>query len=142
MASATDAPLYLDASALVKLVVEEPQSTALRREVGSAAIVSSELALAEVPRAMWRAGAGRSAREQVALRTAAAQLLESVSLVPLDRDLLLTAGSFDEPFLRTLDAIHVASAISIADAITAFVTYDERQAKVARQAAFQVIAPA
>jgi predicted nucleic acid-binding protein len=70
----------------------------------------------------------------------AEEVICSLALVPLDRGLLLAAGALDEPGLRTLDAIHVASAASLA-APDAFVSYDERQSAAARLAGLRTIAP-
>jgi predicted nucleic acid-binding protein len=70
----------------------------------------------------------------------AGELLETISLRPLDRALLMGAGAIAESALRSLDAIHVASAVSL-DPIAAFVTYDVRQAAVARLAGLRTMAP-
>jgi len=68
------------------------------------------------------------------------ELVDAVALRPLDRALLAGAGSLTEPALRALDAIHVATAVDL-HPIDAFVTYDERQAAVARLAGLRTIAP-
>lgn len=70
----------------------------------------------------------------------AGALLEGVALRPVDRPLLLAAGALHEPALRTLDAIHVASALDL-HPVDAFVTYDERQAAAARLAGLRTMAP-
>jgi predicted nucleic acid-binding protein len=64
-----------------------------------------------------------------------------LGLCPLDYPLLAAAGAFAEPALRTLDAIHVATAVDL-HPIDSFVTYDERQAAAARLAGLRTIAPA
>jgi hypothetical protein len=61
-------------------------------------------------------------------------------LIPLDRPLLLAAGAFLEPALRTLDAVHVAAAVSVSP-LHAFVTYDERQAAAVRLAGLRTVQP-
>lgn len=141
MASAADRVLYLDASALVKLVVREPESSALAEEVRGAAIVSSEIALAEVPRAIRRVMSGRRSPERRELERALEALLEGIHYVPLDRRLLVRAGAFREAFLRTLDAIHLASAVTLVPGVTAFVSYDERQLEAAQVAALPLLTP-
>ena len=72
--------------------------------------------------------------------TRAAETLDAVALLPLDRGLLLAAGALDEPALRALDAIHVAAAVVLSP-LDAFVTYDERQAAAARLAGLRTVAP-
>jgi predicted nucleic acid-binding protein len=129
---------YTDSSALVKLVRTENHSPALRAFIGTADLVSSESALTEVTRALRR-GVPRG-RLLDRLITNAGLLLDEIGLVPLDRAILLAAGAFAEPNLRTLDAVHVATALDAAT-IDAFVTYDGRQAAVARLAGLRVVAP-
>ena len=68
------------------------------------------------------------------------EVLETLALRPLDREVLLEAGSLAEPALRTLDAIHVAAAIDLAPT-DGFVSYDERQAAAARLAGLRTVAP-
>jgi uncharacterized protein len=132
--------LYADSSALVKLVRTEAESAALRAYVAEADLVTSELAVTEMSRAMRRAAAGEPKRTLDLLLKRVGELLDAVALRPLDRALLLGAGALAEPALRALDAIHVASALYLSP-IEAFVTYDERQAAVARLAGLRTIAP-
>jgi uncharacterized protein len=131
---------YLDASALVKLVREESESPGLRAYLDEADLVSSELVLAEVPRAVRRATARDPELPAELLIERTAELLEAVALLPLDRPLLASAGALAEPALRALDAIHVAAAIDLAP-IDAFVSYDERQSAAARLAGLRTAAP-
>jgi predicted nucleic acid-binding protein len=132
---------YADASALVKLVREEPESSALRAFLVDADLVSSELVLTEVPRAVYRAAAHDPALPLATLIDRAAELLDAVALLPLDRAILAAAGALAEPALRTLDAIHVAAAIDLFP-LDAFVSYDERQSAAARLAGLSTVAPA
>lgn len=131
---------YVDASALVKLIREEAESSALRAYLADADIVSSELILTEVPRAVRRAAAydPQLPLDRLLERTGA--LIDAVALRPLDRALLAGAGALTEPALRALDAIHVAAAVDL-HPTDAFVTYDERQAAAARLAGLRTIAP-
>jgi predicted nucleic acid-binding protein len=131
---------YADASALVKLVREEAESDALRAYLSAADLVSSELVLTEIPRAVHRAVASDPALPLDLLLERSGELLDSVALRPLDRAVLAGAGALGEPVLRALDAIHVASAIDLYP-IEAFVTYDERQAAAARLAGLRTTAP-
>lgn len=129
---------YVDASALVKLVRDEPES-------GSAPGGSG-------PR-LHRAGAGRGPAGGAARRRAydpdlplpaligrVGELLDAVALAPVDHGVLATAGAIDEPALGSLDAIHVVTAASLAP-IDAFVGYDERQSAAARLAGLRTVAP-
>lgn len=131
---------YADASALVKLVLDEPESAALRSYVDGADLISSELVLSEIPRAIRRAAATDPTLPRERLLTRAGELLDAIGLLALDRELLIAAGTLAEPSLRALDAIHVAAAIS-AGPLDAFVTYDERQSAAARLAGLRTIAP-
>jgi uncharacterized protein len=134
------AVFYADASALVKLVREEAESDALRAYLDGADLVSSELVLSEIPRAVRRAVAQDPALPLDLLLERAGEVVDVLALRPVDRDLLAGAGALAEPALRTLDAIHVASAVDL-DPIEAFVTYDERQAAVVRLAGLRTMAP-
>jgi uncharacterized protein len=133
--------VYADASALVKLVRDEAESSALRTYLQDADLVSSELVLTEIPRAVRRAAALDPDLPLDLLLERAGALIEVLALRPLDRALLAGAGALSEPALRALDAIHVAAAVDL-DPIDAFVTYDERQAAAARLAGLRTMAPA
>jgi predicted nucleic acid-binding protein len=132
--------VYLDASAVVKLVLDEPESEPLRAYLDGADLVSCELLLTEVPRAIWRAAARDDGLPVDLLLSRAEQAIDSAALATLDRGLLRAAGSLAEPGLRALDAIHVATAIGLLP-LEAFVTYDERQAAAARLAGLRTMAP-
>jgi uncharacterized protein len=134
------AVVYADASALVKLVRDEPESGALRAFIGDADLVSSDLILTEIPRAVRRAVDDDPSLPLDPLLERAGALLEAIALRPVDRALIVAAGALDEPALRTLDAIHVVSAKDLYPVDT-FVTYDERQAAAARLAGLRTMAP-
>jgi uncharacterized protein len=131
---------YADASALVKLVREEPESPALRAYVDGADLISSELVLTEIPRAVRRTAAQDPRLRLDLLLDRAGAVLDVLALRPVDRDLLTGAGTLSEPVLRALDAIHIASAVNLGS-VDAFVTYDERQAAAARLAGLRTMAP-
>jgi predicted nucleic acid-binding protein len=131
---------YLDSSALVKLVRDEPESPDLRRFLAAEDLVSSELVLTEVPRAVRRAAAREPALPVERLIKQTEELLDAVALLPLDRALLAAAGALAEPALRALDAIHLAAAIA-ATPVDAFVGYDERQNAAARLAGLRTVMP-
>ena len=130
---------YLDATAIVKLATEEPESVALcawLRERSS--MITSRISSVEVARAIARRTEGSVARGRSAVREA----FTSVSVLELDADIANLAADLGPPTVRALDAIHLASALAIGDELTAFVTYDSRLADAARAAGLEVIAPA
>jgi uncharacterized protein len=141
-ATAAELAFYLDSSAIVKLVVAEPESAALLESVRGRGLVTSEIALAEVPRAIWRLLSGRRRPERESVLAQLPRVLEAFAYVPLDRPLLVRAGSFREAYLRTLDAIHVASALAVDTDLEAVVTYDERQVEAAESAGLACLSPA
>jgi uncharacterized protein len=134
-----EASVYLDAFALVKLIRDEPESESLRTFLDADDLISSELVLTEVPRAIRRAAAAAELLpiDQLIQRT---EELEAIALLPVDRVLLATAGAITEPMLRSLNAIHVASAID-ASPLDAFVSYDTGQSAAARLAGLRTMAP-
>ncbi len=134
MSTSGSTTLYLDASALVKLVVPEPQSRALAGYVeGRAPLTSCTLARVEVVRAV-------AAHGPLAVRTART-LLGELDLTHLDDELLDLAGELEPP-LRSLDAIHLAAALELGDELEAVVTYDARMASAAAALGLTVAAPA
>jgi predicted nucleic acid-binding protein len=128
---------YLDASALVKLAVHEPETPALEHAcLDRDALFSSVLGAVELTRALGRASR-RSARllEQADAVTGALFLAE---LTPAIRGHAARLGPAGLP---TLDAMHVATAVSLALPDLDFITYDDRQADAARAAGLRVLQP-
>jgi predicted nucleic acid-binding protein len=128
--------IYVDSSALLKLVVDEPESAALEAWLSYRArvpVVSSELAKVEVLRACRRVNAE-------ALPQARA-LLAGLDLVRLSTDVIDSAAEVGDAALRTLDAIHLASALSIREHLSAFVAYDQRLLDAASVAGFEPARP-
>ena len=129
-------PVYLDASAIVKLVVPEPETDALLAAlIRWPDRVSSELARVEVHRALWRAGAPR------AVRARADAVLSGLVLIRIDDPVLSRATAFKDAALRALDAIHLAAALSLGDDPDAFITYDRRLARAAGRQRLRVEHP-
>jgi predicted nucleic acid-binding protein len=124
--------LYLDASAITKLVVAETESRALRARVQGERLVSARIAFVEVSKAVARANPDADA----------GPVLARLAFVELDAELTRIAAATGGPGLRALDAIHLASALRVARDISAFVTYDDRQAAVVEAAGLPVEAPA
>ncbi len=137
MPSASSANLlYLDSSALVKLVVAEPETPALLEFLARwPHRVSSALARVEVARAVKRAGARPAARRR------ATRVLARVALVRIDDPVIAAAARVTPPELRTLDAIHLATARSLDD-LAGIVTYDARLGRAASSARLKVWSPA
>lgn len=134
---ATDGRVYLDSSAIVKLAVEEVGSIELRAYLHGCDRWSSELALAEVSRALIDDDLNSPERA----RRAATFVLSRFGLIGLDRPTLMLAGRLPGSGLRTLDALHVASALRFGHTLRAFVTYDARQAVAASRAGLNVVGP-
>jgi len=125
--------LYLDSSALVKLVVLERESLSLRDELRRwSRHASSVIAEVEVHRAALQAG--RTARDADAV-------LDRLSRLALDDALRDAAQRVGSPTLRALDAIHLASALSLGADLGAFCCYDRRLAADAEAAGLTVVAP-
>lgn len=125
---------YLDASAVVKLVVDEDETPALRVYLRAAGLrASADIARVEVIRAVRDKGARTVANARA--------VLEGVDLIQLDDELLDLAAELEGP-LRSLDAIHLAAALELGDELEAVVTYDGRMAGAAEALGPTVAAPA
>lgn len=129
--------LYLDSSAIVKLVAPEPETDALMSFLGTdPERVSSALAFVEVCRAVQRLGGDE------ALLRRARQVLSRISLIKIDDPVLRTAAELDPQMLRSLDAIHLATALSTVEPVAALVTYDSRLRDASRLSGIAVESPA
>jgi len=125
---------YVDSSAFVKLIATEPETAALRRALdGWSRIASSALLVAEVMRAVLR-GAPAS-------MPTASGLLGTVDLVGITRARLQHAGLLQPPQLRTLDALHLVSALAVGSRLGAVITYDQRLAAAAKWYGLPVLTP-
>jgi predicted nucleic acid-binding protein len=126
---------YLDSSAIVKLIVKEQESAALSRYLrGRQALISSALARTEVKRAVLHLGADAVQR--------ADEALNRIDLVRLNNAVLNAAGVMKPEELRSLDAIHLATAALLEGTLSDLVTYDSRMATAARAHGWAVTAPA
>lgn len=127
--------VYLDTSAFVKLVVPEPETTALARSLTPDAIlVASEILEVEALRAIRRATAGSGV-------TAARTQLSGVRLVPLTEQIRRRASELEPSTLRSLDAIHIATALDLGERLACMYVYDGRMAAAATEAGLSVLAP-
>lgn len=133
--AATEPPVYADAAALVKLVVEEPETLALRAylEAHDRPLASSALATVEVLRAVRLAGLGGDGARR------ARQELDETDVVEVDHELLEAAVSWTFARVRSLDAIHLASALRVG--AREMLVYDRRLAEAAESAGLEVLRP-
>jgi predicted nucleic acid-binding protein len=125
--------LYLDSSALVKLVAVEKESDELEAYIGGREIVSSEIARTEVVRAVARRHAG--------LAEAAEDLLADIGLVVVNTVVTMAAAWIRPLTVRSLDALHVASARRLEGDLEALVTYDRRMIEAGQMAGLPVASP-
>lgn len=129
------AATYVDSSAIVKLVIAEPESAALGKFLRRRRpLVTSALARTEVTRAVLREGEPGIARVRV--------VLDRIDLVRLNDRVLEAAGVLLPAELRSLDAIHLATARLLGSDLGHVVTYDERMLEAARLFGLRTAAPA
>jgi predicted nucleic acid-binding protein len=127
--------VYLDTSAFVKLVIPEPETAALVAALNpKTLLVASEILEVEALRATRRA-----TREDGA--TAARTQLGGVRLLPLTAQIRRRACELEPPTLRSLDAIHIATALDLGGRLACMYVYDERMATAAIRAGLRVCAP-
>ncbi len=126
----------MDTSALVKLIVDEPETGALREwlAVEPREPVSCDLARTELLRVVRRTAPDRA--------VAARRLLEAVTLTQVTTAVFEQAGRLDPASLRSLDAIHLSAALDLGDDLDGLVTYDSVLARAAASAGIEVAAPA
>jgi predicted nucleic acid-binding protein len=142
--------IYFDTCALIKLVRQDAGSAALSRFIDAhpgSRWFASEIATAEIARTVRRINHDDNGRIIDQARLAAElrhaeSLCGNLDLVPVSTRVLSDAAALRRPFLRTLDAIHLATAAGIRTGLTAFLTYDKRLAAAAEEAGLPVTAPA
>jgi uncharacterized protein len=126
---------YIDTSAYLKLLVEEPESATLRAHLVTArdeghVIVSSILIETELRRAGHRLGIDVADIESE---------LAKLDIVRIEDSTFIRAGNFPDPLLRSLDALHLAAAVECG--ASTIYTYDARQTIASRNAGIAVLAP-
>ena len=130
--------VYLDTSALVKLAVVEAESSALQNWLSGVEEVTtfatSALTRVELTRAARRHGP--------AAVESAERVLTGLHVVALLPEILADAAVLDPPALRTLDALHLATARRIGTSLSGFVAYDHRLVDAAAAASLPVLSPA
>jgi predicted nucleic acid-binding protein len=131
--------IYLDTAALVKLIREEdetPDLVAWLNDHSDDQLVASALVEVEVPRALRR--------NQPEVLGAVAATLARIDRFEIDAPVRATAAAYIDPRLRSLGAIHLATAdhlVASGKTLTAFVTYDKRLAAAAKEAGHTTEAP-
>lgn len=129
--------IYLDTAALVKLIRREPASDTLADWLdgrASTTLVTSALAEVELPRALRRT--------EPALVAAVPALLERIARYEMDELVRTTASGYESPDLRSLDAIHLATAHAVfGGRLTAFVSYHKRLLDAAEELGLPVASP-
>lgn len=125
---------YVDTSALVKLIAKEPETASLRRWLKSKRWIGSDLIRTEIKRVVLRGGGVRAAQR-------AEYLLREMDLISVTPDLFDRAGNLEPTSLRSLDAIHLAAALSLGDDLAGVVAYDKALAEAARAVGVPVVAP-
>lgn len=129
--------IYLDASALVKLAVTEAETEALTEwlgEVPNLVRLSSPIVRVEVPRAVWRTDPGSLPQAYTVVRR--------VRDVRMTTAIITRAAGMRPNTLRSLDAIHLASALAVKGDLTALVSYDKRLLAAAGEAGLPTASPA
>jgi predicted nucleic acid-binding protein len=140
---ARDGLLYLDTSALMKLIVDEDESAALREELArwdDERFATSALARVELPRAVTRAVPQASIDDALAV---VAAILESMRIIPLTDQVIVLAAGVGPPVLRSLDAVHLASALvaSPGNVLPVLCGYDQRLQAAGRERGFLAVSP-
>ena len=126
---------YVDSSALLKLAIHEAETGALEAHLaGLEGLVSSRLTVLECRRAARRTS-------RVLVLRAVDNVLDAIYLLDITQSILDDAAIADPPLLRSLDAIHLATALSIGDAQVEVITYDQRFAVAARANGLTVVQP-
>jgi len=127
---------YIDTSALVKLVLAEPETRALTAWLTTEHrnFVACDLARTELLRAV-----GRSAPDRILQARA---VLASITLIDVTTSIFEEAGRLRPDTMRSLDAVHVAAALALGDDLEGLVTYDDRMAAAASANGLVVVAPA
>ncbi|AVG24181.1 VapC-like toxin [Pontimonas salivibrio] len=127
--------VYLDTSAAVKLAMSEPESDALRGWMGATEgdLLSSSLLVTEILRACHPHGPDAT--------IAARGVIDRINFVEVDRSILEIAAYLAPAAMRTLDAIHLATALGKLPFLRALVTYDKRLAVACRDHGVSVVSP-
>jgi hypothetical protein len=128
--------VYLDSSAIVKLVRPEPETYDLFERLQAwEQRVSSVIALVEVPRAIRRTASTPTMVRRME------NVLGRIAFIDLDATIRSRAALLEPVSVRTLDAVHIATVLDLGGDLESMVTYDERQAAAARDSGIEVLSP-
>lgn len=122
-----DAPAYLDTSALAKLILDEEESPRIKEFLKSreVSLVSSQLTEVELMRAVSRSDPAR--------RPKARELLARMFLLPITSSVREAAAELDPPSTRSLDSVHLATALEIRTHLAGVMTFDNRMQRAAEE---------
>jgi predicted nucleic acid-binding protein len=142
--------IYFDTCALLKLIREDAQSEALGAFIDAQPATrwfSSEIARTELARTVRRVNHDSRGRliDESRLRAEldyAGRIWERLDLIAVSTRILDDAAAVEQPVLRTLDAVHLAAAMTLRGSLSAFVTYDKRLAAAAQETGLPVMSPA
>lgn len=125
---------YVDASALVKIIIAEPESIGMERwYLESDRVLTSRIGIVETRRAVSRRPHDLAHLNHV---------LDRIEVIAIDQPIADHAAAIQPATIRTVDAIHLATALALQPDLNAFVTYDERLADAARALGLPVVSPA
>lgn len=129
-------PVYLDTSAIVKLIVDEPETGPLKDFLSAldAQMTTSVITGVECVRAV--------ARQDPGLAAVAQRALDRFILLPLTTSITLRAADFAPASLRSLDAIHLATAVEVQPSLAGFLSYDNRLNEAALTVGIEASSPA
>lgn len=125
--------IYVDTSALIKLVVAEVESAAVGAYLSDADMVSSALVLVEARRSILRRAPARLPQMDV--------VLTNLATIHISMAVIEAASRLPDPMLRSLDAIHLATALIVRDDLDSMLTYDERLRTAAESHGLTVESP-
>ena len=128
--------IYADSSALMKLLIIEPETAALGAWLEARSdtpVVSSQLTIVEVIRSCRRANADALPAARI--------LMSTLDLIPISREVVDAAAELSGTLLRSLDAIHLATAVTIGAGLTQFLSYDRRLTESAQAAGMVTAQP-
>lgn len=129
--------IYLDTSAFLKTVLDEAESLALQSYLDNhpeGGLVSSSLLAVEARRSVLRHRPARLPRTDI--------ILGQIEQLAISDAVIESAGRLPDPMLRSLDAIHLATALLIRDDVEALLTYDTRLREAAEAHGLATAAPA
>jgi predicted nucleic acid-binding protein len=124
---------YVDTSAFAKLILDEPESAAMKALFARTPLTSSAVLVTEFLRAVRRENPDRT--------DDAIERLDRVATVAIERDVVMAAGLIGAGALGSLDAIHLVTALMVHPYVSPLITYDRRLAAAAEALGLEVASP-